>query len=98
MQPRRECECEPGRVVFQVTNKGYSASGSVSGRECVLGSGVVAVVLGAREAEEDEDEDEGVDKPLGERAESRSKAGLRRELVVLDGAEEPAVSSSSSSS
>lgn len=63
----------------------------------MLRAGVVAAVLGAREAEEDEDE-EGVDKPLADRVESRSKVGFRRELLTLDGADELAVSPSSSSS
>jgi hypothetical protein len=82
-------------MVFQVMNSGYSASGSAAGSEWVLRSGVVAVVLGSRE---DEEEEEGVDKLLEDRADRRSKAGFRSEMLALDGAEELVTSSSSSSS
>lgn len=61
----------------------------------MLRAGVVAVVLGSIEEEEEE---EGVDKPLDERAARRSRVGLRSEPPVLDRAEELVISSSSSSS
>ena len=94
MQPRREYEREPGRAVFQVTKSGYSASGSIAGREWVLISGVVAVVLGSREEDEEE---EGVDRPLDDRPPSLARVGFRSEPLILDG-EETSVASSSSSS